>query len=320
MCGVACGMRAALPLLTAALLGLSPAPAAQSARPQDAQTIASLRRDTFGGGTLSAPRVLGREAAFTRHELRFTSDGLGQYGFLNVPAGKGPFPVVVVLHGYVNPARYRTLTYTTRYADALARAGFVVLHPDYRGHGRSAGGAEDPFRIGYARDVLNLLALVRSLGGKPGPLVAADPARIGLWGHSMGGGIAQRVAAVDEGVKAVLLYGAMSGDERRNARQIFEVYTGGARGRAELEAPQAVIDAVSPINFLGRGDVAWSVHHGTADREVPPAWSRDLCAKLAALKRRAECFTYAGSGHILGGAADATFRERAAAFFRRELR
>jgi esterase/lipase len=42
--------------------------------------------------------------------------------------------VVAVLHGYVEPSRYRLLAYTTPYADFLAERGFLVSHPNYRGH------------------------------------------------------------------------------------------------------------------------------------------------------------------------------------------
>ena len=74
---------------------------------------------------------------------------------MNVPQGEGPFPVVLVLHGYVDPARYNTLTYTTGYADALARAGYLVIHPNFRNWPPSDSGPED-YRVGQAVDVLHL--------------------------------------------------------------------------------------------------------------------------------------------------------------------
>ncbi len=93
---------------------------------------------------------------------------------MNVPQGDGPFPVVLVLHGYVDPATYNTLTYTTRYADALARAGYLVIHPNFRNWPPSDNGPEE-YRVGQAVDVLNLIALVQKQGGQPGPLQHADP-------------------------------------------------------------------------------------------------------------------------------------------------
>ena len=40
-------------------------------------------------------------------------------------------------HGYIEPSIYVTGQGLAREQDALARAGFVVLHTDYRGHAAS---------------------------------------------------------------------------------------------------------------------------------------------------------------------------------------
>ncbi len=133
----------------------------------------------------------GRTGAFTRTLIRYPSDGLTISGFMDVPRGDGPFPVIIALHGYVDPSVYTTLDYTTRYADALASAGYFVLHPNLRSFPASDDG-QDLFRVGMATDVLNLIAILKDAGGKPGPLQKADATHIGMWGHSMGGGITTR--------------------------------------------------------------------------------------------------------------------------------
>jgi dipeptidyl aminopeptidase/acylaminoacyl peptidase len=292
---------------------------------QDEQfTIDALSRRSYDGGALKIERVMAQNSSFTRSLVSWDSDGLRQYGFMNVPNGRGPFPVVLALHGYVNPATYRTLTYTTRYADAIARAGFVVLHPNFRGHAPSEGRSNQyAHRADYAIDVLNLISSVRSQAGKPGALSKANGTRIGLWGHSMGGGIAIKVMTVKpDWVRAVALYGAMSGDELRNARQIHDVFSGGTRGARELELPTDLLNRLSPINYFARITAAVSVHHGTADDQVPYAWSVDLCERLKSLGKRAECFSYAKANHVFrsGSNADLTLQARVNAFFARELR
>ncbi len=151
-------------------------------------TIADLRARTYGGGDVTVVEVLGANEAFTRSLISYPSDGLTIYGFANVPHGDGPFPVAIVLHGYIDPAVYETLAYTTRYADALARAGYLTIHPNLRGYPPSDDGP-NRFHVGMAEDVLNLLAIVRGAAGNDGPLTAADPEAIGIMGHSMGGGI-----------------------------------------------------------------------------------------------------------------------------------
>ncbi|MCS6774508.1 MAG: alpha/beta fold hydrolase [Thermoflexales bacterium] len=255
-------------------------------------------------------------SAFTRTLIRFDSDGLSVYGFMNTPRGRGPFPVVIVLHGYVNPRTYRTpYAYTQRYADALAREGFLVLHPDYRGHGRSEGvaeGVDNLFRVGYAVDVLNLAAHARRLPN-------VNPDAIGLFGHSMGGGIAQRVIAVDRDIKAVVLYGSMSGDERLNIERIRNVFRR-VPMMPEDAVPLELWSAISPITYLADVQAAIEIHHGARDLQVPIEWSRDLSQRLSALGKPVTLFEYPEAGHILRGQDYATMMHRVTDFFNRTLR
>ena len=230
-------------------------------------TVDGLTARSYGEGELQVEDVLNVTNAFTRTLITYPSDDLTIYGFMNVPKGEGPFPVVLVLHGYVDPARYNTLTYTTGYADALARAGYLVIHPNFRNWPPSDSGPED-YRVGQAVDVLDLIGLVRKQGGQAGPLAKADPERIGLWGHSMGGGISQRVLTVSDDVDAAVLYGAMSGDEALNHKRIL-YFTSGANGLWEVAPPDEALQRISPINYLDRVTAAVSIHHGSLDDQVP---------------------------------------------------
>ena len=72
-------------------------------------------------------------------------------GVLIRPKGRGPFPAIVLNHGYIEPSIYVTGQGLAREQDALARAGFVVLHTDYRGHA-----ASDPVAAGRPRDPARL--------------------------------------------------------------------------------------------------------------------------------------------------------------------
>lgn len=282
-------------------------------------TIDDLSTRSYGEGELRVEQVLATGAAFTRTLISYESDGIKIYGFMNVPLGDGPFPVVIINHGYVDPAIYRTLTYTTRYADALANAGFIAIHPNFRGYPPSQEGPNE-FRTGFAIDVLNLVALVRKLGGQPGPLEKANPAAIGLWGHSMGGGVTLRALTVDAEIRAAVLYGAMSGDEQRNHDRIL-VFTNGLRGQwTEGEAPSAAdLQRISPSYHLDRIAAAVSIHHGEFDQQVPLSWSVELCDQLQALGKTVECYVYAGAPHTFGGETDALFIRRTIDFFQREL-
>lgn len=117
-------------------------------------SIAALRADSYGQeGEIEIVRRIGSTASFTRYEIAFLSDGLRISGFMNVPALpqsavaptlggiEGEFPVIIVNHGYIPQESYQLLTYTTKYADTLAAAGFLVIHPNYRNHRGSDDGA-----------------------------------------------------------------------------------------------------------------------------------------------------------------------------------
>ena len=254
------------------------------ARPLRPYTIDALAARAYGGGELQIVEQLESTDRFARYLITYPSDGLTIQGFMNVPHEGSSFPVAIVLHGYVNPDQYQTLAYTTRYADALANAGYLVIHPNLRGFPPAAEEGDDAYRTGLAADVLNLIAVIRAQSQDPlGPLRRADTEAVHLWGHSMGGGVALRVATIlgdAPYLRAAVLYGAMSGDERLNYERIRE-WSGGQSGAFELETPPEALRAISPIDHLDRLRAPLSIHHGDADETVPPDWSADLCARLA---------------------------------------
>ncbi|MHB0856276.1 MAG: alpha/beta hydrolase family protein [Anaerolineae bacterium] len=307
----------AVPPTLTATIPATPEPTA-TPDPYAGLTIDDLTARTYGAGALAIEETLAVTDAFTRTLITYPSDGLTIYGFMNVPAGSGPFPVVIVLHGYIDPDLYQTLAYTTRYADHLARAGYLVIHPNLRGYPPSDDGP-NRFRVGMAVDVLNLIGLVQKHGGQEGPLAQANPAAIGLMGHSMGGGITLRVITVSQAVGAAVVYGSMSADERTNQEQIV-IWSGGTRGREELETPEADLRRISPSTYLERIEAPVSIHHSLDDATVPPEWSAELAGWLEELDKEVEHYTYTGTPHTFRGEADRLFMERMTAFFDRNLR
>jgi dienelactone hydrolase len=281
-------------------------------------TIAAMAARTYGGGTLTDRGEEETTRSFTRNLITYASDGLTIYGFMNTPTGPGPFPVIIVLHGYVEPSQYGILTYTTRYADALARAGYIVIHPNLRNFPPSDQG-EDVFRTGMTADILNLIAIVHAQGGQPGLLAAADPQRIGLWGHSLGGGLALRVITISPLIKATLLYAALSGDEQRNFDYVYRA-SAGKRGVVEYHTPPEIVREISPLFHLERVRGAVSIHHGGDDAGIPLFIAADLCDRLQKLGKTVECFTYTGQGHIFAGSSDELLIQRSLDFFATYLR
>ena len=291
---------------------LSPTP-----DPYFAYTNDYLRSRTYGGGQIEFVEVMEQNLYFTRYLIRYPSDGLNIYGFANIPNDGPPHPVIIALHGYIDPAIYNTLDYTTHYADALASAGYIVLHPNLRGYQPSDNG-DNLFRVGMATDVLNLIALVQAQSGETNLLQDADPAQIGLWGHSMGGGISTRVLTVTDDVKAAVLYGSMSGDEHKNYEAIKQ-WSGDTRGLDELNIPIEALNRISSMYFFQNITAAVSIHHGMADALVPMDWSVLTCEQLKSLGKNVECHYYEGMPHTFYGQGDEQFIQNTIQFFNQYL-
>ena len=145
---------------------------------------------------------------YQRYYVSYLSEGLKIYALLTVPDGEKPargWPVIVFNHGYIPPAEYRTTERYIAYVDGFARNGYIVLRSDYRGHGSSEGIAVGAYDVpDYTVDVLNAVA---SIAAYPD----ADPDRIGMWGHSMGGSITLQIMVLTKDIKAAVIWAGMVG-------------------------------------------------------------------------------------------------------------
>ena len=276
-------------------------------------TIADLQKRPPQTGILQTHDLLTTGPNFDRHLISYPSDGLTIYGFMNTPPQAGPLPVVLVLHGFVEPDEYDVEAYTMPYADEFAKDGFLVIHPNYRNYPPSDSGA-NLFRAGYAIDVLNLIGIIKAQAGQPGPLQNADPNRIYLFGHSMGGGIALRVLTVSPDIQAAALYGSMSGDEQRNFEKVI-VWSKGTSGTAELATAPEDLQRISPSYHLENISAPISIHHGTDDGVVPPEWSYQLCEQLQEMGKDVVCYRYPGEEHNFTLAGRKRLVDRVSAFF-----
>jgi dipeptidyl aminopeptidase/acylaminoacyl peptidase len=133
--------------------------------------------------------------------------------------GKEPFPVIVMNHGFFSRAVYSSGDGTDRAAEFLNRRGYLTLSSDYRSWGDSDVGPS-LFYSGLVIDVINLLNAIPSIP-------QADPERVGMWGHSMGGGVTLKVltiqpflsgasrqaSAVEGRIRAAVLYSTVSADD-----------------------------------------------------------------------------------------------------------
>ena len=162
---------------TATVITPTPLPTSTLA-PYEQYTIDYLRKRTYGGGSIQVLEKLAENDSFTSYSIRYPSEGLNIYGFMNVPKGPGPFPVIVSIHGYAAYGKYDPFNPALDSADLLAANQFIVIHPGLRNHPPSDSG-DNLLRVGMTLDVMNLIALVKAREALPPELASANTDRIG---------------------------------------------------------------------------------------------------------------------------------------------
>jgi dienelactone hydrolase len=126
-------------------------------------------------------------------KVRFYSEGVEMAGLMYHQPRPGRRPGIIVCHGF-GGLKEGTPPNVARH---LASLGYVCLTFDYRGFGGSGGAAGRLIPDEQVEDIRNALCYLES---RPD----VDPARIGLWGTSFGGGNVARVAAIDPRVKCLV--------------------------------------------------------------------------------------------------------------------
>ncbi len=233
-------------------------------------------REDWRASRIRETSVEGTTDAYTRSRVTYRSGDLRISGVLLRPRGKGPFPGIVLNHGYIDPAIYAPGQGLAREQDWLARQGFVVLHTDYRGHATSdapVGAFDRESRLGYTRDAINaVLALERE------PYVDAD--KMAMLGRSMGGGVTlNALVAYPDLVEAAVVYASVSSDFVENLRHFTlpnrpeAVQALHGRFGTPRANPRFYRDLSSRTFFDRVGDPVL-IHHGTADETCPFPWAR----------------------------------------------
>ncbi|WP_155054288.1 alpha/beta hydrolase family protein [Streptomyces blattellae] len=275
-----------------------------SPSPVEPVSLPALIQREYTGSDLKLGTVVDRNDAYTSYEVTYESNGLTISGLMNIPEGEGPFPALVLAHGYIDPEVYTTGRGFAREQDRLARNGYVVLHTDYRNH---AGSDKDPddngnLRLGYTEDVIGAAKALKASGR---PEIDAD--RIGLMGRSLGGGVVYNVLAVAPGLfDAAVAFAPVSPrpDENFDQFRLPGQESAGAEVEAEHGTPEEnpeFWNGLSPLTYVDRVTEPLLIHHGTEDETCPISWTRNAVDAFEKAGKDVELRTYRGEGHTFYG-------------------
>jgi dienelactone hydrolase len=236
------------------------------------------------------------------------------HGLVDLPELPGERPAVVICHGFKG---FMEWGFFPALATLLAERGYVAVRFNLSGTGMRPGDERvtdpDAFRDDtYSRELAELLAVLDALPRiAPGRI---DRGRIGLLGHSRGGGIALLAAASPawrDRIGALVTWAAIADVDRFTPAQkeawraAGELPTANARtGQplalglgllADIEERRAELDLLAAA---AARRAPWLIVHGGDDESVPVAEAHRLADRAAT---PAELLVVAGAGHTFGG-------------------
>lgn len=299
-------------------------------------TIDGLRKHQFQSGRIHIRSTLDDENQFyTTYLIDYPSDGLTITGIMQIPVGQGPFPVIIMNHGFFARSVYHSGDGTDRASPYFAEHGYITLASDYRSWGKSDIGPSF-FYSGLVIDVINLMNAIPSIP-------QADPNRIGIWGHSMGGGVTMKVLAIDSRIRAAVLYSPVSADDADIIHRWGPGCFGDIAAGEQIvgcnssdvipdDLPRNLQDAyrfaasdtdtlkeTSPFYHLDYVTAPIQIHYGTEDGKLlsgtPPEWSVKLTQALREAGKQVEMYQYEGEGHSFIGQPWFDFMNRTLRFF-----
>jgi dipeptidyl aminopeptidase/acylaminoacyl peptidase len=297
----------ALPtLIPAPTLTLTPAPTATpTLHPLE---INAMRAREYPGSDIVIEQTLDPGVNYNRYYVSYLSEGLKIYALMTVPNGEKPptgWPVIIFNHGFIPPDVYVSTERYIAYVDLIARNGYIVFRSDYRGHGNSEGEAGGAYsRPDYTVDILNAVASMKRYPD-------ADPNRIGMWGHSMGGYITLRSMVINDDIKAGVIWAGV-------VASYPDLLTRWRRGTGASSTPTpnprswrlalvqqygtpeenpAFWNSISANSYLNDLSGPIQLHHGTWDADVPLEFSETLYFQMLDVNQYVELYKYEGDNH-----------------------
>jgi acetyl esterase/lipase len=187
-----------------------------------------------------------------------------QFGEIRVPKTKGPFPLVMNIHGGFWRAKY-DLTHAGHLCAALTAKGLATWNVEYRRVGYSGGGWPGTFE-----DIRNAYRFVFQLAKR----FNFDSAKVLVMGHSAGGQLALCLAAHEPSLKRVVSLAGVV-----DLQQAWELHLSNDAvvdflGGKPREVPEHYREADPMQINIPHATTQWLIH-GAEDDVVPSYLSRN---------------------------------------------
>ncbi len=286
-------------------------------------TIEEMRKKEYPGSDITIEQELQDGQNYKRYIVSYKSEGLKIFALLTVPQGEKPksgWPAIIFNHGYIPPKEYSTTQRYEAYIDALAKEGYVIFKPDYRGNGNSEGKPSgNYYSPDYVTDVLNAFYSVRKYKD-------VNPEKVGMWGHSMGGNITMKNLVISKDIKAAVIWAGVVGSyqdilnnwNRSFARQNPDRQSFLGKYGAPDMNPQ-FWESIDPFTYIKDISAPIQLHHGLSDNHVPSDFSKNFYNELKRSGKSVEFYTYEGADHNLSGPEFQIAMKRSVEFFNSKL-
>ncbi len=242
------------------------------------------------------------------------ADGGPLRGEVRTAEGGENRPAVVICHGFKG---FKDWGFFPKLADRLAHAGFSAISFNFTGSGIGPDGENfsEPERFGHAtfsKDVEDIGLVCRRLSNGQLRSDLAQPTKVGLFGHSRGGGMSVIYTSGADDISAIVTWSAIGSLERWPEDTVSQW-----RRDGKLDVPNARTGDILPVYTdllddieahkhgkldllaaAGRINVPWMILHGDADETVAVSEAKSL--KEAASQDRTLLHIVPGASHTMG--------------------
>lgn len=223
-------------------------------------------------------------------------DGLNLAVIEEFPEGKGPFPTVVLVHGY---ASGKNANSNQALVDRLHAQGIATVRFDFRGHYDSEGKIED---VNISTGLEDLEAIMEHVLANP----KVDRERLGIYGSSYGGVVTEVFVSRNPIFTCIILKAPATdwnggkwvrlGDDVIREWKNKGVYTFTYDDKA-IPTPYSLIEDIASYDVykeIASVKVPVLIVHGNKDESVPLDQSKKLAEAIGA---NARLIVYPGANH-----------------------